>query len=98
MKLKINPKRFILFILAVLTVYIGVLHYKSTMDYSNIKDEMNKYSAMLETEKQKNAELTKEKENLESDETYERIARDNLGLLKADELEFVDLITNLFHL
>ena len=63
---------------------------KESMKGANIKEETEKYTTMLKEETEKNKSLKKEKDNLETDETYERIARENLGMLKANELQFVD--------
>ena len=90
MKVKLNPKRLISLLLIAITFYIGVQHFKASVDYANIKEETEKYTVMLKEETEKNKSLKKEKDNLETDETYERIARENLGMLKANELQFVD--------
>ena len=90
MKVKLNPKRLISLLLIAMTIYIGVQHFRASVDYANIKEETEKYTTMLNEETAKNKNLKKEKDNLETDETYERIARENLGMLKANELQFVD--------
>ena len=90
MKIKINHKRFILFLLAVFTVYIGIMHYKATVDSINIKNKQSEYLALIEEEKEKNKELKEREENLNTTESYEQIARENLGLLKSDETVYIN--------
>lgn len=94
MKIKINLKRFSLFLIAIFTLYIGTMHYKATIDEMNIKDEQKNYLALIEEEKVKNEKLKETEENLNTTESYEQIARENLGLLKSDETVYVNSNSN----
>ncbi len=94
MKLKINFKRFTLFLIAVFTIYIGIMHYKATVDGVNIKEEKDSYLALIETEEEKNAKLKETEENLNTTESYEQLARENLGLLKSDETVYINSNSN----
>lgn len=94
MKIKINFKRFSLFLIAVFTIYIGIMHYKATVDNINIKNEQDTYLALIEEEKAKNEKLKETEENLNTTESYEQIARENLGLLKSDETVYVNSDSN----
>ena len=94
MKIKINLKRFSLFLIIVFTIYIGTMHYKATVDNINIKSEQEKYLALTEEEKEKNEKLKKTEENLNTTESYEQIARENLGLLKSDETVYINSNSN----
>ncbi len=90
MRLKINYKRFTIFILVLLTVYFFNMHYKAILDNVNIKNESEKIAELMLEEQAKNAELKAQKENLNSDEYYEKLAREELGYLKPDEKVFID--------
>ena len=94
MKKKINFKKFSLFLIAIFTVYIGAMHYKATMDDINIKNETKKYISLKEEEIAKKEALEKTKENLNTTESYEQIARENLGLLKSDETVYINSNSN----
>ena len=90
MKWKINYKRFTVFVLVLLTIYFGNMQYKAILDNVNIKSESEKVAALLETEQEKNEELKARQESLDSDEYYEKLAREELGYLKPDEKVFID--------
>ncbi len=90
MRLKINYKRFTIFILVLLTVYFFNMHYKAILDNVNIKTESDKIAELMLEEQEKNAELKAQQENLNSDEYYEKLAREELGYLKPDEKVFID--------
>ena len=90
MKIKVNTKRFVCFLLVLFSFYIFFMHYKAVMDGVNIKQEKTKYSALLKQEQERNATLKEKQKYLDSDEYYEEIARENLGLLKSDEILFIN--------
>ena len=69
MKIKINLKRFSLFLIAVFTIYIGTMHYKATIDEINIKKDQKECLALIEEEKVKNEKLKKTEENLNTTES-----------------------------
>ena len=66
------------------------MHYKTSLDAVNIKQEKIKYSALLKQEQEKNRSLKEKQKNLDSDEYYENIARENLGLLKSNEILYIN--------
>ncbi len=90
MKLKINYKRLTICILVLLTVYFINMHYKAILDNVNIRNESEKVAELMQAEQEKNEALLAEKENLNSDEYYEKLAREELGYLKPDEKVFID--------
>ncbi len=47
--------------------------------------------AKIEAEKEYQAEVDRLKENADSDEYIEKIARDRLGMVKSDEILFIDV-------
>lgn len=90
MRIRVNAKRLIIFALIIFTYNIFSMHYKSVVDAVNIKEEKEKYVSMLKEEQQKNEKLKEKEENLNTDESYEAIARDNLGLLKSSETLYIN--------
>jgi len=92
--MKINVKRFSVFLIVIATIYVGVMHYQATVDSINIKNEKEKYTSLIEEETKKNEEYKKIEENLNTAESYEFIARDDLGMLKSDETVYINPETN----
>ena len=66
------------------------MHYQSVVDSVDIKEEKAKYTSLLNEEKEKNESLKEKEENLNTDESYEEIARENLGLLKSSETLYIN--------
>jgi Septum formation initiator len=59
-----------------------------------IRDKSSQITSVnqkIEDEKSKNTELNKQKEQVNSPEYIEKIARDQLGMVKPDEKVFVDI-------
>lgn len=53
--------------------------------------EMNKVQTNINKEKETNSQLKKEKDMLNSNEYYEKVAREKLGMVKPGEKVFVDV-------
>ncbi|MEN6313368.1 MAG: septum formation initiator family protein [Clostridiaceae bacterium] len=53
--------------------------------------ELSKIESKIEEETNANEELKKEKETIGSDEYKEKVARERLGMVKANERVFVDI-------
>ena len=94
MKIRVNQKKFSLFLLFVLTIYIGIMHFQATVDSINIENDQEKYLALIQEEQSKNDLLKEKEKSLNTVESYETIARENLGLLKADEMLFINAHAN----
>ncbi|MBR4892698.1 MAG: septum formation initiator family protein [Clostridia bacterium] len=88
--MKINVKRFSVFLMILATIYVGIMHYQAAVDGMNIKSEKEKYIGLIDEETKKNEELKKEDANLDTADSYETIARDDLGLLKSNETVFIN--------
>lgn len=88
--MKINLKRFSVFLIVLATLYIGIMHYQATVDSINIKNEKEKYVSLIKEEQEKNEEYKKIEENLNTADSYESIARDDLGMLKSDETVYIN--------
>ena len=90
MKIKVNMKRFIAFILVLFTFYIFSMHYKAVVDGVNINNEKKDYENLIAEQKEINKELKEKQAYLESDEYYEELARENLGYLKSTETLYIN--------
>lgn len=77
-------------------VYIGLLGYggytvlQQQYQLADLNRNKTELSRKVELEQQKNEQLNADKENANSDEMVEKIAREKLGLIRADEKIFVD--------
>ncbi|GMQ62404.1 hypothetical protein AN2V17_16360 [Vallitalea sp. AN17-2] len=77
-------------VLILLTVVVSIR--VSTLYVKNLqleKDEM-KLEQQIETEEQKHIDLLKQKEYIKSDEYIEQLGREKFGLVKPDEIIFVN--------
>lgn len=90
MKIRINFKRFTIFLLILFTFYIFSMHYKAIVDGINIDEEKEKYEQLIAEQTTLNNALNEKKESVETDEYYEDLARDNLGLIKSTETLYVN--------
>ncbi|MBE7020516.1 MAG: hypothetical protein E7411_03665 [Ruminococcaceae bacterium] len=88
--MRINIKRVSLLLAVFATLYVGVMHYQATVDSINITKEMESYSELIAEEKAKNEEYKRIEENLNTTDSYETIARDDLGMLKSDETVYIN--------
>ena len=60
-------------------------------DISNNKDKIEELNAQIEYEKQRAEEVDGLKENVDSDEYKEKIEREKLGMIRKDEIVFIDV-------
>ncbi len=88
--MRINIKRISLLLAVFATLYVGLMHYQATVDSINITKEMDSYSELIAEEKAKNEEYKRIEENLNTADSYETIARDDLGMLKSDETVYIN--------
>ena len=68
--------------------------FQRAKEERNIKNEKEKYTSLIEEETKKNEEYKKIEENLNTADSYEAIARDDLGMLKSDETVYINPETN----
>lgn len=85
-KIKFNRILLICFIL-----YIAYILLSRNQVLRSYKQEEKKYQNLIAEEQQKNAELLQEKENLDSTEYIEEIARDKLGMYLPNERVYIDI-------
>lgn len=70
-----------------IATFFNVLN--NLVNYSSLKKDEQTLIKGLENEKIASRDLAKDKEYLESDEYIEEIAREQLGLIKSNEILFV---------
>ncbi len=63
-------------------------------DINANKQEIAELEGKIEAEKERQAEVDRMKENADSDEYIEKVARDTLGMVKSDEIVFIDVSEN----
>lgn len=54
-------------------------------------DKISELEAQIEYEQQRADEVDELKENVDSDEYIEKIAREKLGMIRKDEIMFIDI-------
>lgn len=60
-------------------------------DINANKQVIAELEAQIEAEKEYQAEVDRLRENADTDEYIEKIARDRLGMVKSDEILFIDI-------
>lgn len=85
---KISFGVFVLFAIFLYLSYVAVGQQK-LLNAKSI--ELSKVESKIDEETKTNEELKKEKEMIGSDEYQEKVARDKLGMVKANERVFVDI-------
>jgi len=78
-------------LLAVAFVYMAFTVYSQSRDMYAIRIEMKEVQKRIDREKALREELLKRKDELNSQESIERIAREKLGMVKDGERIFVDI-------
>ena len=87
---RITPKLswIILFIISAAMLIKGAMQQPQIT--SNL-DEISELQQQIEYEQQRADEIDAMKENVNSDEYIEKIAREKLGMIKKDEIIFIDV-------
>lgn len=75
-------------VVALVTIIRGICIQPDINDNKQVIAELE---AKIESEKEYQAEVDRLKENTDSDEYIEKIARDRLGMVKSDEILFIDV-------
>lgn len=88
MKKKIKFSRIVLIGIIVYVLYVLISRQQVLSSYK--KEEQN-YAKQIEQEQQRNSELLAEKENVNSTEFIEEIARDKLGMYLPNERVYIDI-------
>jgi len=77
-------------LLAVALVYTAFTVYSQSRDMYAIRIEIKEVQKRIDREKALKQELLKQKDELSSDESIEKLAREKLGMVKDGERIFVD--------
>ncbi len=80
--------------LIIFLAFIGYFAYTFITQQQMLESraaEMSKVMAKIDEQKQKSQSLLKEKQELNTDEYIEKIAREKLGMVKEGEKIFMDL-------
>ncbi|MBR1653556.1 MAG: septum formation initiator family protein [Clostridia bacterium] len=88
MKKKFKINRIIIIGIIIYVLYVIISRQQVLSSYK--KEEQN-YLDLIAQEKQRNAELLEEKENINSTEFIEEIARDKLGMYLPNERVYIDI-------
>ena len=88
MKKRLKLNRILIIGILIYIVYILISRNQVFLTY---KREEQKYQDLIAEEKQRNAELLQEKENIYSTEYIEEIARDKLGMYLPNERVYIDI-------
>lgn len=80
---------FIFFVLVIFVVSVFCVLYRQMGKYAELKKEEKAIMAEIEMQKERTAELERLREYYGSDVYIEQIAREQLGLIKSDEILFV---------
>lgn len=78
-------------LLAVAFIYTAFTVYSQSRDMDAIRVEMKEVEKRINREKELKQELLKQKDEMSSDESIEKIAREKLGMVKDGERIFVDI-------
>ena len=90
-KIRLNANFFIVLATVVLCsvlVVKGIMYQPAISAYDRKAEETK---TEMEYEEQKIKEIDENKKNMDTDEYKEKIARENLGMMKMGELMFVDI-------
>ena len=88
--IKINIKILTIVILAGVLIFL-IQGIKLQPQITDNYDEINELKTQIEYEEQRAKEADALKEKVDTDEYTEKIARDKLGMVKKDEILFVDI-------
>ena len=88
MKKKLKLNRILIIGIILYIMYVLISRHQVLRSY---KKEEQKYLDLIAEEQQRNSELLQEKENIDSTEYIEEIARDKLGMYLPNERVYIDI-------
>lgn len=88
MKKNLKVNRILLIGICIYLIYIFISRQQTLNTY---KKESQQYQDLIAKEQQYNAELLKKKENLNSTEYIEDVARNKLGMYLPNERVYIDI-------
>ena len=77
-------------VLVALVMYSIVTFAKQETQFKKYDKDLQMYSSLINDENLKNEQLTEIKNRISTDEYIEEVARDRLGLVKPNEIVFID--------
>lgn len=90
-RVKTKKIRFSVALLVTAVIFMLVKGILLQPDIVKNKDKISELEAKISYEQQRAEEIDKLKENVESDEYIEKIAREKLGMIRKDEIVFIDI-------
>ena len=78
-------------LLAAMLLYGAFAYHSQSNQLYMLNLKISEIERKIEKEKEKKQELLKQKEEISSDESIEKIAREKLGMVKDGEKVFVDI-------
>lgn len=88
MKKRFKFNRILIIGIIIYVIYVIISRYQVLRSY---KQEEQKYQDLIAEEQQRNSDLLQEKENIDSTEYIEEIARDKLGMYLPNERVYIDI-------
>ncbi len=77
-------------LLALMLVYTAFTFMSQSEDFYTINLEIKQIEQKIQKEKETNQQLLEQKDEISSDESIEKIAREKLGMVRDGERVFVD--------
>ena len=87
---KIFKKLLKMVVLVALVMYSIVTFAKQETQFKKYDMDLQRYTSLIEEENLKHEQLTEIKNRISTDEYIEEVARDRLGLVKPNEIVFID--------
>ncbi len=87
---KIIKKLLKMVVLVALVMYSIVTFAKQETQFKKYDKDLQMYSSLIDEENLKHEQLTEIKNRISTDEYIEEVARDRLGLVKPNEIVFID--------
>ncbi len=86
----LNNKVFKIVVVCIVIIYVGVTIYSQNVAISEKRRILENYNEDIKTQKKIAQEIEEEKKKVGTDEYFEKLARDKLGMCKTNEKIFVD--------
>lgn len=74
----------------VILAFFGLIFIKQQITIEKLHDKQNQYEEQLSHLQERNAKLTSQLEQTQSDDYIVKMAREKLGLIKRGEILFID--------
>lgn len=88
---KKSSRRFAIVVCGLIALVMVIAGIKKQPSINKNKEIINELNGQIAEQTKKQEEVDRMRENVNSDEYIEKIARDELGMVKNDEIVFVDI-------